>query len=126
MNRGRTTTFTALTTLDPLRWVPAEDAGGPAGGGPDEVELHIACILAVPRDHGSVRTLSRPKVRASRLPRIHYGALGLVASAALAVIATLLWISPSAGEPIGRAGSTPAVIHLVVALGTVEAPASPR
>jgi hypothetical protein len=126
MKRERTTTFTALTTLDPLRRVPAGDAGGPADGGPDEVELHIARILAVPRDHGSVRALSQPDVKASRLPRFRYGAVGLVASAALAVIATLLWISPSAGEPIGQAGATQAVIHHVVAIGTVETPPAVR
>jgi hypothetical protein len=38
--------------------------------------------------------------------------MGLVASAALAVIATVLWVSPSAGQPIGHASMQHAfVIH---------------
>jgi hypothetical protein len=122
MTRGRRTAFSALAHLDPLRSVRGEPGGRRRDPTTADIEMQIARILAVPRgdeaDHRGVGSLARPTVKASRRPRPRYGALGLVTSAALAVIATLLWVSPSAGEPIGQASVVPAgVIHHEVTPG---------
>jgi hypothetical protein len=46
--------------------------------------------------------------RTSHGRRSRYGAIGLVASAAIAVLASLLWASPSAGAPPDQAITAPA------------------
>ena len=47
---------------------------------------------------------------ASHGRRSRYGAIGLVASAAIAVMASLLWASPSAGAPPDQAITVPAQV----------------
>jgi hypothetical protein len=118
MTSGTRTAFSALASLDPLRSLRTERGSRQPDAAAATVELQIARILAVPRgdeaDHGAVRPVpgptARPTPRPTRRARPRYGALGLLASAALAVIASLLWVSPSAGEPVGRAG----VVHVGV------------
>lgn len=106
--------FSALAGLDPLRGV-----GG--AGCPDSLtepadtstEACIARIIATPRP-GAVTagaTQRAPQwARASHGRRSRYGAIGLVASAAIAVMASLLWASPSAGAPPDQAITLPAQV----------------
>jgi hypothetical protein len=91
--RHRDTAFVALSQLDPaLR----------AAAGETEVEARIAAIVALPRLNES-RTRHRPGTSPGlvalprHVPRSRI--LGLAASAAIAVAAALLWVSPSAGAP---------------------------
>jgi hypothetical protein len=118
MRRSAGTALSALTRLDPLR------SAGPEHRTPDHnaaaIDLQIARILAVPRHDGHADR-TKPDVvwlNASHHHRPRYGALGLVTSAALAMIATLLWVSPSAGAPTARASgllADPAQSHLTAA-----------
>jgi hypothetical protein len=75
-----------------------------------EVDRQIRLILAQPRAPGIVDAAvgACPDRAAPVRGRRRYGAFGLVASAALAVVATLLWVSPSAGAPSGGAAGAPA------------------
>jgi hypothetical protein len=89
--------------------------------------MEIVRIMAVPRGDAinsrDVRALLRPADRAATRTRPRYGVLGLAASAALAVIATLLWVSPSAGQPIGQASVVQTgVIHHEIAPVTTDGP----
>jgi hypothetical protein len=94
------TAFRTLARLDPS---PCHDVGA------TEVDRQIGRILADTRaglfpDAG---VGARPAGATPARGRPRYGAVGLVASAALALGATLLWVSPSAGAPAGRgAGAT--------------------
>jgi hypothetical protein len=109
MSRSTEAAFSALKGLDPAEgatWLvryhdPSEAA----------VEIEIERILALPRvtpaetsDSGHGRAWTELRHR----PR--YGRLGLIASAAIAVVATVVWVSPSAGAPLHSAeGGTPTV-----------------
>ena len=112
MTRSSKAAFSALAGLDPLERVPRTgrlaSLRGPAMTSSD---MLIARIIAVPRqgqgqisdNHaGSAPLQTGPPYR----DRSRYGARGLVASAAIAVIATLLWVSPSAGAPSDQAVDT--------------------
>jgi hypothetical protein len=111
--------FSALVRLDPLKGVPgAEQAtsqafrADPTG---TETEAYIARIIATSGTGASTepppRRVPQWTAKAHRR-RVRYGAIGLVASAAIAAITTLLWASPSAGEPPDQALTVPAqVVH---------------
>jgi hypothetical protein len=94
------TTFCTLANLNPA-------APGQTDSADAEMDAQIARIVAVPRttrrvdDGGHRRRADRSWSRS----RPRYGALGLAASAFLAVVASLLWVSPSAGAPSGRAAA---------------------
>jgi hypothetical protein len=108
------TAFSVLTQLDPLagyRHTSIHDAEDEAG-----TEEEIARIIATPRPRlrtawqagGIARRAGAPRQRRSPC-----GAIGLAASAAAAVIAALLWASPSAGAPPVGANRTVSVMaHL--------------
>jgi hypothetical protein len=113
--------FSALIGLDPLRGMPgAEPAVSPASvadptGTGTDTEVRIARIIATPRPTPTPSASTEPPAR--RAPqwtttahrrRARYGAIGLVASAAVAAITTLLWASPSAGAPPDQALTVPA------------------
>jgi len=106
--------FSALVGLDPLGSVPgAEQAASRADPIGNDTEACIARIVATPRPGA---TTERPARRAplwtgaTHRRRTRYGAIGLVASAAIAVITTLLWASPSAGAPPDQAITVPAQV----------------
>jgi len=109
--------FAALIGLDPLGGVPgAEQVASrahPADAIGTDTEACIARIIATPRPgemtgpparHAPLWTKTAPRRRA------RYGAIGLVASAAIAAITTLLWASPSAGAPPDQAITVPAQV----------------
>jgi hypothetical protein len=132
MTRVTRTAFSALASLDPIPSVRAEHGNDRREVADDDIEIQIARILAAPRvdetTHRGVRPRRRQPaqpartVRATRRTGPRYGALGLVTSAALAVIATVLWVSPSAGQPLGQAGpGRVEVIHHGVDPGGAEA-----
>ena len=111
--------FSALVELDPLGGGPgANQAASRTADLTDtdtdtDTEACIARIVATPR-HG---TMTNPPARrapqwtgAAPRRRVRYGAIGLVASAAIAVITTLLWASPSAGAPPDQAITVPTPI----------------
>lgn len=102
--------FSALVGLDPLGGPRARPARpeqpalrrDPAEGSTDAC---IARIVATPRPGATARHTGRTRQWAvsPHGRRSRYGALGLAASAAIAVITTLLWASPSAGAPPDQA-----------------------
>jgi hypothetical protein len=106
--------FSALAGLDPLRGVtgrgrpPSLDEPADA-----RTEACIARIIATSRP-GAITAGPTPRAPqwslASHGRRSRYGAIGLVASAAIAVIASLLWASPSAGAPPDQAITLPAQV----------------
>jgi hypothetical protein len=105
------TAFGALAQMNPVAPGRAESV---------DVDGQVARIVATPRptrrvdDRGRHRRVDRSCAQG----RPRYGALGLAASALLAVVASLLWVSPSAGAPSGRAadGSPHAgPVHVYVA-----------
>jgi ferric-dicitrate binding protein FerR (iron transport regulator) len=107
--------FTALIGLDPLGGVPgAEQAASrvhPADPIGADTEACIARIIATPRPGALTEPPARraPQwTKTAQRRRARYGAIGLVASAAIAVITTLLWASPSAGAPPDQAITVPA------------------
>jgi hypothetical protein len=112
MRRPTRTAISALTRLDPLR--SADPGYGAPIHDPAEaiIELQIARILAMPRGDARIerRTFGLRMQTAAHRNRPRYGAVGLVASAAIAVIATVLWVSPSAGAPTTQASRAPAPI----------------
>ena len=104
--------FSALIGLDPLGGV---SPGNPADPIDTDIEARIARIVATPRLPGAMT--EPPAARRAPQPtrtvhrrRARYGAIGLVASAAVAVITTLLWASPSAGAPPDQAITVPAQV----------------
>jgi len=106
--------FSALVGLDPLGSAPGtEQVASRADPIGSDTEACIARIVATP---GPRATTERPARRApqwtaaTRRRRTRYGAIGLVASAAIAVITTLLWASPSAGAPPDQAITVPAQV----------------
>ena len=111
--------FSALMGLDPLRGVPGAGQAASRAHLADptytdtDTEASIARITATPRP----RALTEPPAR--RAPqwtgtahrrRARYGAIGLITSAAVAAITTLLWASPSAGAPPDQALTVPAQV----------------
>jgi hypothetical protein len=96
------TAFCTLTHMNPAAPNRTEAAAV-------DMDAQIARIVAVPRtarrvdDEGRHRRADRSWSRS----RPRYGALGLAASAFIAVVASLLWVSPSAGAPSGRAAVSP-------------------
>ena len=110
--------FAALVGLDPLRsaLVPGVESESES----ESEETCIARIIATPRSGAtvttSVTTLAPPtrwapqRTASPRRRRSRYGAIGIVASAAMAVIATVLWASPSAGSPPDQAATMPVVV----------------
>jgi hypothetical protein len=102
--------FAALVDLDPVR-----GALGPSA----ESESEAACLARIiatsrsgPEVTARVKASTPPARRAPQWStpargRSRYGAIGLVASAAIAVIATVLWASPSAGSPPDQAATIP-------------------
>jgi hypothetical protein len=127
VTREAATAFSALTRLDPLHSVRHDDAGRRLDAADESVEMEIARIMAVPRDNGAnpleVGGLRRTTTGTTRT-RPRYGVLGLAASATLAVIATLLWVAPSAGQPVGPVGAvqTGAAHHEVAPATTPTRP----
>jgi hypothetical protein len=109
--------FSALVGLDPLGGGPASgqarartDPAHPIG---TDTEACIARIMATPRPGAMTEPPARPApswTGAAHRRRTRYGAIGLVASAAIAVITTLLWASPSAGAPPDQAVNVPAQV----------------
>jgi hypothetical protein len=107
--------FSSLIRLDPVGGGPggerAASRAHPADPMGNDTEARIARIIATPRS-GAVT--EQPARRAphwtgtARRRRARYEAIGLVASAAIAVITTLLWASPSAGAPPDQAITVPA------------------
>lgn len=113
--------FSALVELDPLGGGPgANQAASRTADLTDtdtdtDTEACIARIVATPRLPGAMT--EPPAARRAPQPtrtvhrrRARYGAIGLVASAAVAVITTLLWASPSAGAPPDQAITVPAQV----------------
>lgn len=109
--------FSALIGLDPLEGLSgAEQAASSAHPadpvGPD-AEACIARIIATPRPGAMTEPPARraPQwTETAHRRRARYGAIGLVASAAIAVITTLLWASPSAGAPPDQSITVPAQV----------------
>ena len=101
MSRSAKAAFSALRDLDPV----APTAGARARRRPADadVETEIARILAWPGCQSSRGATHNVGKWADLPSRSRYGILGLVASAALTVIATLVWVSPSAGAPLHNA-----------------------
>jgi hypothetical protein len=111
--------FSVLVGLDPLRGEPAReqvtwrsDPVDPADG---NAEACLARIIATPRLSAAAAPARPGSQWAGAGPprRAHYGAVGLVASAAIAAITTLLWASPSAGSPPDQALTAPAPVGQV-------------
>jgi hypothetical protein len=112
--------FAALIGLDPFGGEPwAEQAASSAHPadpiGPD-TDTYIARIIATPRPGAMVEQPARRTPQWTGTPprrRARYGAIGLVASGAIAAITTLLWASPSAGAPPDQAITVPAQVGQV-------------
>jgi ferric-dicitrate binding protein FerR (iron transport regulator) len=109
--------FSALIRLDPAGGVPgAEQAASrahPADPMGNDTEACIARIITTPRSGAMTEPPARRAPQwtgtaTAHRRRARYGAIGLVASAAVAVITTLLWASPSAGAPRDQAITVPA------------------
>ena len=109
--------FSALMGLDPLRGVPgAEHAASPARHADPtgtDTEACIARIIATPRTGALTEPPAQrvpPRTATAHRRRARHGGIGLVASAAIAAITTLLWASPSAGAPPDQALTAPAQV----------------
>ena len=117
MNGRTEAAFSVLVGLDPLRGVAArEQATTPADSLDADTEARLTRIIATPRPGAMAAAAPRraPKWNgATQQGRTRYGAIGLVASAAVAVVTTLLWASPSAGAPPDQAINVPAQISQV-------------
>lgn len=113
--------FAALVGLNPLGGGPGPeqsawraDQADPADPVDDihtDAEACIARIIATPRPGAMAKPSARraPQwARAAQQRRTRYGAVGLVSSAAIALVTTLLWASPSAGAPPDQAVNVPA------------------
>jgi hypothetical protein len=100
MNWHTDAVFSALVGLDPLGGSPrADGVVAPAELSPLSEGVAIARIISTPRHEGSAPGYTAKEQRAPGQRRSHLGAGGLVASAAIALLAALLWTSPSAGAP---------------------------
>jgi hypothetical protein len=106
-------TFSVLVGLDPRGRVSGPEQGtSPADPIGADTEACIARIIATPRPGAVTAPPARraPQWATVTHRRTRYGAVGLVASAAIAVITTLLWASPSAGAPPDQAVNVPAQV----------------
>jgi hypothetical protein len=105
------TAFSALAELNPADRSRSEAA---------DVEEQIALIVAVPRMARRVHDTERHHRghRPCSHNRPRYGAFGLAASACIAVVASLLWVSPSAGAPTTRADQAQARVSWSGAAGS--------
>jgi hypothetical protein len=105
--------FSALAGLDPLRGVAGQGRPSLDEPGDARTEACIARIVATSRP-GAMTPGPTPRAPqwsgVSHGRRSRYGAIGLVASAAIAVMASLLWASPSAGAPPDQAITLPAQV----------------
>lgn len=106
MSKYTEAAFSALVGLDPLGWAPRP--GQPAlrrDPADRSTDAFLARIIATPRPRATAPPARRTRqwAVAPQGRRSRYGALGLAASAAIAVITTLLWASPSAGAPPDQA-----------------------
>jgi hypothetical protein len=108
--------FSALSGLDPLGGLPgaqqAASRARPADPVGHDTEARIARIIATPRS-GTRESPARRTPQwtgTAHRRRARYGAIGLLASAAIAVLTTLLWASPSAGAPPDQAITVPAQV----------------
>lgn len=123
MTRQVDVAFSALVALDPIRHAQGTDGPDPLTVSPDALtDAHIARILAMPRrDHsGECRAREqRGRSGTPRRSRSRCGVLGLVVSAAAAIAATLLWVTPSAGAPSRQAIT--AGVHAIDAIDAVHA-----
>jgi hypothetical protein len=126
VSRHTEAAFSALVGLDPLAGARARPPrpGQPAlRGDPADTstDAYIARIIATPRPGATARPAGRTRewAVAPQGRRSRYGALGLAASAAVAVVTTLLWASPSAGAPPDQA--VHAAAHIVQAHGSPPA-----
>lgn len=83
----------------------------------DAVPTDIARIVAMPRRSGVSAGTTRQgrQAGAGQAGRSRGGVLGLALSAAVAVAATLLWVSPSAGAPSRQANTPPIGVEHAVA-----------
>jgi hypothetical protein len=113
--------FSVLVELDPLRGVPARKQVPSRADLIDaDAEVCLTRIIATPRPGAMAAAAAAGRApqwtRAARRRRTRYGAIGLAASAAVAVITTLLWASPSAGAPPDQA------INVPTSVGQVHSP----
>ena len=110
--------FSVLKGLDPVQGepVPAGDRRARPASPASEIDADacVARIIATPRRDAPAAAWSAPRwTGAAQQRRTRYGAIGLVASAAIAVITTLLWASPSAGAPPDQAINAPSPVGQV-------------
>jgi hypothetical protein len=91
------------------------------------MERQISLILANSRPAGIIDAgvEARPDRASPARGRPRYGAFGLIASAALAVVATLLWVSPSAGAPSRQGAGAQVTQVRVPAAPSVAADGAP-
>jgi negative regulator of sigma E activity len=116
MSRSTNTAFSALRDLDPVAPTPG---AVPCGASVEaSVEMQIARILASPDGQPPADNTQGVRKWTDLPPRSRYGTLGLVASAALAVIATLVWVSPSAGAPLHNADPASGQVRISASAST--------
>lgn len=120
MSRSTDAAFSALRELDPV--APTPGAVPCRTSAQASVEMQIARILALPDGQPPADTTQGVRIWTDLPPRSRYGTLGLVASAALAVIATLAWVSPSAGAPLHKADPTLGQVRISVSTSTSAHP----
>jgi hypothetical protein len=99
--------FSVLVALDPVtrtaRTARTADAAAADGALASMTADGIARIIAQPRPTPDVIGCGTGVAAGSRLrPPRRVGALGVLASAAIAAVAMLLWAPPSAGQPPHR------------------------
>jgi len=114
MSRSTNAAFSALRDLDPV--TPAPGAVPCRASAEARVEMQIARILASPDAQPSADDTQRKWTDLP--PHSRYGTLGLVASAALAVITTLVWVSPSAGAPLRNADPASGQVRISASAST--------
>jgi hypothetical protein len=113
------TAFSVLAGLDPLRGGPAREQMAVRAEEIEEIDdaaqACLARIIATPRPGVAAAPARRVPLRsgAAEGRRTRYGAIGLLASAAVAVITTMLWASPSAGSPPDQAVNAPTAVGQV-------------
>jgi hypothetical protein len=119
MTRRSDATFAVFAGLDPIGYERGTEClGRRAIAAESTVTADIARIVAVPRpDRIGERTTGRRRQPSGteQTSRSRTGVLGLALSAAVAVAATLLWVSPSAGAPSHQANMPSRGVHHVAA-----------
>jgi hypothetical protein len=128
VNRCADAAFSALAELDPIAAAQRTERVDPLTHSDDlRADRCVARIVAVPRpnpqriDHVSTDLRRSGGSLRGRSP---CSVIGLAISAAVAVAATLLWVSPSAGAPSQQAATTPthAAYAAAKATGTTALP----